>query len=124
MDICVIMKNAFLYLSTCSTCMRIIKSLGIENANFLQNVKEQMVTTEQLHFLYNYSNSYEGLINKRGRVFAQMKREKAVFSENVYKALLENEYSCLKRPILIWNNKVFLGNAKATVVEMKAALNG
>ena len=124
MDICVIMKNAFLYLSTCSTCMRIIKSLGIENANFLQNVKEQMVTTEQLRFLYNYSNSYEGLINKRGRVFAQMKREKAVFSENVYKALLENEYSCLKRPILIWNNKVFLGNAKATVVEMKAALNG
>ena len=124
MDICVIMKNAFLYLSTCSTCMRIIKSLGIENANFLQNVKEQMVSTEQLHFLYNYSNSYEGLINKRGRVFAQMKREKAVFSENVYKALLENEYSCLKRPILIWSNKVFLGNAKATVVEMKAALNG
>lgn len=118
------MKNTFLYLSTCSTCMRIIKSLGIENACFLQNVKEQMATPEQLDFLYNYTNSYEVLINKRGRVFAQMKREKGVFSENVYKALLENEYSCLKRPILIWNNKVFLGNAKATVVRMKAALNG
>lgn len=118
------MKNAFLYLSTCSTCMRIIKSLGIEDAYFLQNVKEQMTSPEQLDFLYNFTNSYEGLINKRGRVFAQMKREKAVFSETVYKALLENEYSCLKRPILIWDNKVFLGNAKATVVKMKAALNG
>lgn len=104
--------------------MRIIKSLGIEDAYFLQNVKEQMTSPEQLDFLYNFTNSYEGLINKRGRVFAQMKREKAVFSETVYKALLENEYSCLKRPILIWDNKVFLGNAKATVVKMKAALNG
>ena len=119
------MKNTFLYLSTCTTCVRIIKYLGIEDAGFLQNVKEQMVTAEQLAFLYNYTNSYEQLINKRGRVYAQMmKREGAVFSEAVYKTLLENEYSCLKRPILIWDNTVFLGNAKATVAQMKAALDG
>lgn len=118
------MKNTFLYLSTCSTCVRIIKSLGIEDADFLQNVKEQMATPAQLAFLYNYTNSYEGLINKRGRVYAHMKREGAVFSEAVYKTLLENEYSCLKRPILIWDNTVFLGNAKATVAQMNAALDG
>ena len=118
------MKNAFLYLSTCSTCVRIIKSLGIEDAPFLQNVKEAMVTPEQLRFLYNHTNNYEQLINKRGRVYAQLKREGAVFSEAVYKALLEKEYSCLKRPILIWNNNVFLGNSKATVAAMKTALDG
>ncbi len=118
-----IMKNTFLYLSTCSTCVRIIKSLGIEDAPFLQNVKEAMVTPEQLRFLYNHTNNYEQLINKRGRVYAQLKREGAVFSEAVYKALLEKEYSCLKRPILIWNNNVFLGNSKATVAAMKTALD-
>ena len=118
------MKNTFLYLSTCSTCVRIIKSLGIEEASFLQNVKEQMVTAEQLAFLYDYTNSYEQLINKRGRVYAQMKREGVLFSEEVYKALLKKEYSCLKRPILIWNNSVFLGNSKATVAEMKTAIDG
>ena len=52
------MKNTFLYLSTCSTCVRIIKSLGIEDADFLQNVKEHMATPAQLAFLYNYTNSY------------------------------------------------------------------
>ena len=119
-----IMKNTFLYLSTCSTCVRIIKSLGIEDAPFLQNVKEAMVTPEQLQFLYNHTNNYEQFINKRGRVYAQLKREGAVFSEAVYKALLEKEYSCLKRPILIWNNNVFLGNSKATVAAMKTALDG
>ena len=118
------MKNTFLYLSTCSTCVRIIKSLGIEDADFLQNVKEQMISAEQLAFLYANTNSYEQLINKRGHVYAQMKREGTVFSEVVYKALLEKEYSCLKRPILIWNNSVFLGNSKATVAAMKTALDG
>ena len=53
-----------------------------------------------------------------------MKREGTVFSEAVYKALLEKEYSCLKRPILIWNNNVFLGNSKASVAAMKTALDG
>ena len=118
------MKNTFFYLSTCSTCVRIIKSLGIEDAPFLQNVKEAMVTPEQLRFLYNHTNNYEQLINKRGRIYAQLKREGTVFSEAVYKTLLEKEYSCLKRPILIWNNKVFLGNSKATVAAMKTALDG
>ena len=118
------MKNTFLYLSTCSTCVRIIKSLGIEEASFLQNVKEQMVTPEQLAFLYDYTNSYEQLINKRGRVYAQMKREGVLFSEEVYKALLKKEYSCLKRPVLIWNNNVFLGNSKTTVEAMKTVLDG
>ena len=119
-----IMKNTFFYLSTCSTCVRIIKSLGIEDAPFLQNVKEAMVTPEQLRFLYNHTNNYEQLINKRGRIYAQLKREGTVFSEAVYKTLLEKEYSCLKRPILIWNNNVFLGNSKATAAAMKTALDG
>ena len=83
-----------------------------------------MATPAQLAFLHNYTNSYEPLINKRGRVYAQMKREGTVFSEAIYKALLEKEYSCLKRPILIWNNNVFLGNSKATVAAMKTALDG
>jgi arsenate reductase-like glutaredoxin family protein len=53
-----------------------------------------------------------------------MKRVGTMFSYVVYKALLEKEYSCLKRPILIWNNSVFLGNSKATVAAMKTALDG
>lgn len=103
--------------------MRIIKELGIEEASYLQDVKQQKATSEQLAFLYEYTQSFEALINKRGRVFAQLKREGTVFTDDVYKDLLENEYSCLKRPILIWNNNVYLGNAKKTVAQMKTALN-
>jgi arsenate reductase len=116
------MENTFLYLSTCSTCIRIIKELGIEGAHFLQDVKQKKVTSQQLAFLYEATKSYEALINKRGRVFAQLKNQGAGFTEEVYKHLLETEYSCLKRPILIWNNEVCLGNAKKTVTEMHKAI--
>lgn len=117
------MKNTFLYLSSCSTCLRIIKDLGLENSPLLQDVKHSPATTEQLDFLYKTTHSYEALINKRGRVFAQLKREGVLFTEDVYKNLLIKEYSCLKRPILILNKVVYLGNAKATVAKMNAALH-
>lgn len=104
--------------------MRIIKELGIENASYLQDVKQQKATPEQLAYLYEATKSYEALINKRGRVFAQLKREGTSFTATIYKQLLETEYSCLKRPILIWNNNVYLGNAKKTVAEMHHAIYG
>lgn len=103
--------------------MRIIKELNIEDASYLQDVKLQKASSKQLAFLYAHTQSYEALINKRGRVFAQLKREGMIFTEDLYKNLLENEYSCLKRPILIWNNNVYLGNAKKTVAQMKTALD-
>ena len=118
------MENTFLYLSSCSTCVRIINELEIQDAAYLQDVKKQKITPEQLAFLYAHTDSYETLINKRGRVYAQLKKEGKLFSEATYKALLDQEYSCLKRPILIWNDKVFLGNSKATVAQMKLALHG
>ena len=118
------MENTFLFLSSCSTCMRIIKALDIEGASYLQDVKQRMVSAEQLAYLYQNTKSYEALINKRGRVFAQLKREGTQFTEDVYKQLLETEYSCLKRPILILKSNIYLGNAKKTVAEMHHALHG
>ncbi|CAI8277599.1 MAG: Uncharacterised protein [Bacteroidota bacterium] len=118
------MENTFLYLSSCSTCIRIINELKIQDAAYLQDVKKQKITPEQLAFLYAHTDSYETLINKRGRVYAQLKKEGEPLTEATYKALLDQEYSCLKRPILIWNDEIFLGNSKATVAQMNVALNG
>ena len=45
-------------------------------------------------------------------------------NEKKFKELLEKEYSCVKRPILIWNNKVYIGNSKSTVEMMNFVING
>lgn len=123
-NLCMTMVNTFLFLSSCTTCMRIIKELGIQDAPYLQDVKQQKASPKQLAFLYAHTQSYEALINKRGRKYAQLKKEGVHFTEAIYKDLLQAEYSCLKRPILVWSNAVFLGNAKATVAAMKTALDG
>jgi len=44
--------------------------------------------------------------------------------EKDFQQLLQTEYSCLKRPILHWNNSFYLGNAKKTVAAMQQAVHG
>ena len=118
------MENKFIFLSTCSTCKKIINILGIENKSFLQDVKHKILSKNQLDFLYNYTKSYEALINKRGLVYKKIKQDGLIMNEKKFKELLEKEYSCVKRPILIWNNKVYIGNSKSTVEMMNFVING
>ena len=118
------MENKFIFLSTCSTCKKIINVLGIENKSFLQDVKQKILSKNQLDFLYNYTKSYEALINKRGLVYKKLKQDGLILNEKKFKELLEKEYSCVKRPILFWNNKVYIGNSKSTVEMMNSAING
>ena len=83
------MENKFIFLSTCSTCKKIINVLGIENKSFLQDVKHKILSKNQLDFLYNYTKSYEALINKRGLVYKKLKQDGLIMNEKKFKELLE-----------------------------------
>lgn len=104
--------------------MRILKDLALPDDTRLQDVKYQPISPAQLEALYAQTQSYESLINKRSKVYAALKKERQIFDENLYKKLLSTEYSCLKRPILIWNGAYFIGNAKSTVQMMQQAVHG
>lgn len=104
--------NTYIYLSTCNTCMRILKELDLPEETKLQDVKQQPISASQLQELYDITQSYEALINKRSKVYAALKKEGTVFDEALFKKLLLTAYSCLKRPILFWNGQYYIGNAK------------
>ena len=116
--------NTFIYLSTCNTCMRILKELDLPKGTMLQDVKHQPISTAQLEALYQVTQFYEQLINKRSRVIQALNKAGKTLGEKDFQQLLQTEYSCLKRPILHWNNKFYLGNAKKTVVAMQQAVHG
>jgi len=116
--------NTYIYLSTCNTCMRILKELDLPEETQLQDVKQQPISASQLQELYDITQSYEALINKRSKVYAALKKEGTVFDEALFKKLLLTAYSCLKRPILFWNGQYFIGNAKNTVAMMQQAVHG
>ena len=116
--------NTYIYLSTCNTCMRILKELNLPEGTKLQDVKQEPINQAQLEALYAVTQSYEQLINKRSRVLQALNKAGKPPNETGYKELLETEYSCLKRPILHWGNTFYLGNTKKTVAAMQQAVHG
>ena len=90
----------------------------------LQDVKHQPISTAQLEALYQVTQSYEQLINKRSRVIQALNKSGKTLVEMDFQHLLQIEYSCLKRPILHWNNSFYFGNAKKTVAAMQQAVHG
>ena len=112
----------FYYLSTCDTCKRILKELDPPTDVKLQDIKEFPILDEELEKLKNLSGSYESLFNKRARLYKERGLKTQELSEEDYKDLLLEHYTFLKRPVLLMDDQIFIGNSKKTVEEAKKAL--
>lgn len=113
------MKKAF-YLSTCSTCLRILKDINIDFD--LQDVKTNPVTTSQLDEMYLLTTSYEALFSKRAQKYKSMGLKDKNLQEEDFKQLLLQEYTFLKRPVFILDNTIFVGNSKKVIESLKVYL--
>ena len=114
--------NKIYHLSTCNTCQRIIKELGGEEAFELQNVKEKHINATELEQFKAVAGSYENLFNRRARKYRAQGLHEQELSEADYKKLILEEYTFIKRPIVVIGKEVFIGNSKKVVAAAKAAL--
>ncbi len=114
--------HLFYYLGSCDTCKRIMKTLALTNDIKQIDVKKNPLTAEQLEVLYKFSESYEALMNKRAQKLKEI--DKSSLDEAKIKALLLSHYTFLKRPVLLYQDKLYIGNAKATIVAAKTAIDG
>ncbi|NQX98548.1 MAG: hypothetical protein HRT73_11815, partial [Flavobacteriales bacterium] len=101
--------------STCSTCNRIIKELNLDSSFEFQDIKANKITAEQIEQMHKMSGSYESLFSKRAMKYKSMKLKEKSLSENDIKNLILEEYTFLKRPVIIINDKIFIGNSKKIV---------
>ncbi len=109
------MKKVY-YLATCSTCIRILKELNIDEASFvLQDIKSNKITKSQIEEMAKLSGTYESLFSRRAMKYKSMGLGSKKLSENDYKNLILEEYTFLKRPVFVINNKIFIGNSKNVV---------
>lgn len=104
------------YLSTCSTCTRIIKELNLDDSFEFQDIKTNKITSEQVEEMEKLSGSYESLFSKRAMKYKSMGLKDKNLSESDIKNLILNEYTFLKRPVLLIGDKIFVGNSKKNVV--------
>jgi arsenate reductase len=116
------MKKIY-HLSTCTTCKKILKELEVPSSFRLQDVKVESITVEQLDEMQQLSGSYEALFSKRAQLYKERNLKNEDLSEDLYKNLILEHYTFLKRPVIINNDKIFIGNAKKTVEAAKRSIN-
>ncbi|MFD1016855.1 arsenate reductase family protein [Winogradskyella rapida] len=116
--------NKIYHLSTCNTCSRIINELQLPEDFTLQDIKTEPITEAQLEAMRNLTDSYESLFSKRARLYKELGLKDKTLTDDDYKNYILEHYTFLKRPVLIVDEQIFIGNAKKTVEAAKAALHG
>jgi len=112
------MKKLY-YLSTCDTCKRIINELNLPSEVILQDIKLAKITEAQLEEMYALSGNYEALFSKRAKLYKEKDLKNANLTEADYKKYILEHYTFLKRPVLIYDGEVFIGNSKKTIALAK-----
>lgn len=111
------------HLSTCDTCKRIIKELDLKNKSFdFQDIKFEQITKDQLHEMGKNVSSYEELFSKRSRKFKEYELKDKEISEEEFQDLILKEYTFLKRPVILIDDLVFIGNSKSEIQKAKEYL--
>ncbi|MEM8524276.1 MAG: ArsC/Spx/MgsR family protein [Bacteroidota bacterium] len=110
------------FLDTCNTCQRIIKEIDHEDQFEYQNIKTDPISAEDLDTFYEKVGSYESLFNRRAMKYRQRGLNKETLSEADYRRLILEEYTFLKRPVIVIHDDIFVGNAKKTVAAAKEKL--
>jgi len=112
------MKKIY-HLKTCDTNKRILKQIkhtisDKEYNDFVfQEIKTESITVAQLEKMYAFTKSYEALFNKRAKRYKLYKDQN--LTEQDFKQLILEEYTFLKRPVIIIDNDIFVGNSKNNI---------
>ena len=116
------MKKIF-HLKSCSTNVRILKEINPSSDVILQNIKEQNIDETTLDFLKDKVGSYEALFSKKAMKFRSLGLNQMNLTESDYKKYMLEEYTFLKRPFMINEDEVFIGNSKDVVARAVRSFN-
>jgi arsenate reductase-like glutaredoxin family protein len=100
-----------------------MNELNLPNDIRLQDIKTEPISSTQLEEMKTLAGSYEALFSKRARLYKELNLKEKNLSENDYKTYILEHYTFLKRPVLVYNDAIFIGNSKKTVEAAKSAID-
>lgn len=116
------MKKIF-YVSSCSTCKRIIADLGINDRNFyMQDIKNNPLSIDQLELFKSIAGSYEAVFSRIAMKYRQLGLNERRLTEKDYKAFILEEYTFLRRPVIIIGKQIFIGSSKNNIEKVRQAM--
>ena len=116
------MKTLF-YLGNCGTCQRIIADWQPLEGIEMREIKSEAITEAEIDAMQRLAGSYEALFSRVALKYRAMKLNEQQLEEADYRRLILEEYTFLKRPVLLLDQKIFIGNTAKNVAAAKAALH-
>jgi arsenate reductase len=95
-----------------------LKKKGFE----MQDIKFEKITPAQLKEMKDMIGSFEALFSRRALKYKELGLKNKTLSEEDYRKYILQEYTFLKRPVIIVNDKIFIGSDKKTKEAIKKAL--
>jgi len=113
------MKKVY-HLSTCDTSRQIIRENKLDKRGFqLQDIKTEKITATQLDEMKKMAGSYEALFSRRALKYKSLGLKDMNLEEKDYRKFILEEYTFLKRPVIIMDDKIFVGSEKKTLEALK-----
>ena len=116
------MKKIY-HLSTCSTCARILKEVNADNSFALQDIKTEQMTESQVDEMAEKAGSYEAIFSRKAMKYRAWGLNEKTLSESDYKNYILEEYTFLKRPVMLIGDDIYVGNSKKVVAAAIERLN-
>lgn len=107
----------FYYIKTCDTSLKILKMLPAEHFRLI-DVKTEPLSVESLENLKKLSGSYQALFSRKAKKYTEMALKFQTLTEADYRRLLLDEYTFLKRPVVVIDDEIFIGSDKKTIEKL------
>lgn len=117
------MAHLFYYLGTCSTCERIMKEIPDLKRFILREIKSDPITAKELDEMKKLAGSYEALFSRVALKYRALGLNTKKLTEKDYRKHILEEYTFLKRPVMIVGETILIGNApnvRAAMAELGA----
>ena len=114
------MKKIY-YLSTCTTCERILKEVKPGKDVIMQDIKMEPITPAQLDEMKKRAGSYEALFSRIALKFRGWGLNEMKLTEADYRKYILQEYTFLKRPVYLIGDQIIIGNSPISTATAKAA---
>ena len=110
----------------CTTSLAMFEETGLDKmigSEFVfQNIKFEKITPAQLEEMKAMAGSYEALFSRRAIKYKEWKLKDKTLTEKDYRQYILDEYTFLKRPVIIMEDKIFVGSEKKTIAAIKKEL--
>lgn len=89
----------------------------------MQDIKTEKITPAQLEEMKSLTGSYESLFSRRALKYKEWGLKDKQLTEKDYRQYILDEYTFLKRPVVIIGKKIFVGSEKKNIAALKATLD-